>query len=264
MLAASLKWFLALILLLLLSLAIGLLLLPAKVVPLAIDYASEQGLIADNSATIALDQLSGTLWNGRSEQAVLTIDGGTVDLGTFEWQLDAMALWQRSLSIQLQTNTLDQQLQAHVVADEHGTVIIKSAEGHLQVALLEPWIPLLIDGKLAFVIDNWVFKNNKLVDLSGVLNFETLDWLGGDRAMALGSYLAHLSMRGPQMVIDIDDFSASLGVDGSIVLDPSGHYHFTATLQTREDLAPEVAESVLWFGKQAANGDILINNRGRL
>jgi len=263
-LVAGLKWLLVALLLVLLLLAIGLRLLPASVVPLALDYASEHGLIADNSPQIQLQQLSGTLWHGRAERAQLTVDGGMIALGSLDWQLDAMALLQRSLSISLQTKAAGQQLQARIVADEFGTVIIESAEGHLQVAVLEPWIPLLVDGKFAFVIDHWVFQGDKLVDLSGVLNFEKLDWLGGDHAMALGSYLAHLSMRGQQIVVDIDDFNAELGVDGSIVLDPNGRYHFAARLQVRDDLAPEVAESILWFGKQAANGDILINNRGSL
>jgi len=255
---------LVVLLLTLLGLVTGLVLLPATVVPLAIDYATERGLIAHNSPKIAFTQLSGTLWDGHSTNAVLTVDGGTIDLGSLNWQLDAKTLLQRSLSVQLQTSTRDQQLQAHIVADEQGTIIIESAEGHLQVALLEPWIPLLVGGKLAFVIDHWVFQDNKLVDLSGVLNFESLDWLGGDQAMALGSYLAHLSMRGSQMVVDIDDFDASLGVAGSIVLNPSGSYHFAARLQLREALAPEVAESIAWFGKKASNGDILIDSRGSL
>jgi hypothetical protein len=100
--------------------------------------------------------------------------------------------------------------------------------------------------------------------IDGVLNLEYVDWLGGDFPMPLGSYLAQITLRDDKVQVQINDFSASLGLDGQLAVTPTtGHYTFNARLQPQPDLAPQVVESIKWLGKLQANGDVLINQRGR-
>lgn len=260
----GLKWLLIIVFVLLSVLVISAAFLPATLIPRAMDYASSNGLIANPSIELDLSQLSGTLWNARAEQAQLTIDHGTVDLGRLDWQLDPFSLLDSLLSIHIQTNAKDHQLDLFIVANAKGEILIEKAEGHLPIALLEPWIPLLIDGELKFIIDHWLFSEEKLIDINGLLSLENSHWLGGDQIMPLGSYMAHLSMQDDIIAIKIDDFNAALAVDGSIDVNSNGNYHFKALLHARDELAPEVAESILWFGEKNTNGDIVINRRGSL
>ena len=82
--------------------------------------------------------------------------------------------------------------------------------------------------------------------------------------MPLGSYMAQLSLDDSnQISIQLNDFSATLGVDGYLTLNPRGSYHFDATLTPRSGLAPEIAQSIVWFGKKDRQGNVLINKRGQ-
>ncbi len=238
--------------------------IPASFAPQLISFASRHELLPADSPQLELAQLSGSLWDGTAKESALLINDNVIDLGQFSWQLDMAQFLDKEIVLQLQSSAPDHAVQAQVTFVQDGKVTVKSAEGYFPIKLLEPWIPLLIQGKLAFVIDHWIFTSRELIALDGVLNLEDADWLGGDEEMPLGSYMAQVSMQQQDLQIQINDFGAILGVDGMITVNAVSHYHFTASLQPREGLAPEVAESILWFGKRNSTGDILIDRRGKL
>lgn len=237
---------------------------PASLAPQLLAYSKERGLIADDSPEFEFFELSGTLWKGSAQKAVLLIGNNRLDLGQFSWDLDESQLLDRKIALSIDSSAPGQILQADVSFVQGGKIEVNNAEGHFPISLMEPWIPLLIQGKLAFVIDHWIFTSRKLIALDGILNLEQADWLGGDKNMPLGSYMVQMSMERENLQIQVNDFGAILGVNGSITVKPSRDYHFKAVLQPREGLAPEVAESILWFGKKGLNGGILIDSRGRL
>jgi hypothetical protein len=237
---------------------------PASLTPQLFAYSKQQGMIAEDSPQLEFFELSGTLWKGKAEKAVLLIGNNRLDLGQFSWKVDVVKILDRKIAILINSSAPGQVLQGEVSFFQSGEIEVKNAEGHFPVSLMEPWIPLLIQGKLAFVIDHWIFTPHELIALDGILNLEQADWLGGDKDMPLGSYMAQLSMEQENLHIRVNDFSATLGVNGLITVNSSSDYRFKAILQPREGLAPEVAESILWFGKRGLNGDILIDRRGRL
>ena len=237
---------------------------PASLVSLALDELEKRQLLAPNIPVIALANLEGTVWQGQANEAVVTIDDEVVPLGVLSWQLDPMSLLDRRPVVHLKTNAPEHHLQATVIASATGDVTINNLEGRLPVSLLEPWFPLLVEGDIAFVFDHIIANRQQLLAVDGLLNAEYVAWLGGDYAMPLGSYMMKISLHNNQLHININDFNAGLGISGLLTVNPaSGVYQLDATLQARPELAPEVAESIAWFGRRNSQGDIVLKNRGR-
>ncbi|MGK0500132.1 MAG: hypothetical protein ACJAYG_001778 [Oceanicoccus sp.] len=260
------KWLLSLLALVILLLVIAVVALanaPASLVNTALVEADKRGLLQKGAPQLALSGLSGTVWEGQAEDAIVTINGSQIALGQLSWQLDAMTLLKKQLQLSLLAKTDDQQVQAQLHADQQGVIMLSAVEGYFPIKFLEPWLPLLVSGNVSFVIDQLKFQQQQLLAIDGVMNIEDVDWLGGDRTMLLGSYLAQIYFEQQQIKIELNDFSANLGLDGMMTINPNGSYQFNAILQPRVSLAPEVAQSVAWLGRRQPNGDVLINTQGR-
>ncbi|MEE8059260.1 MAG: type II secretion system protein N [Pseudomonadales bacterium] len=257
------KGFFATFFAVLIVLVLAILNAPASLVPMALQEVEARGLLQPGAPKLTLSQTSGTVWEGEAAQAVLLVDGVPLALGKLSWQLSLMSLLEKNPSLQLFAQAADHQLQALISATEQGEVTIRHIEGNLPISLLEPWFPMLIKGEVAFVIDHLVFDPRQLLALDGVLNFEYVDWLGGEYDIPLGSYLVQLSLDDKKnIMLQLNDFSATLGIDGFVLISQQGSYHFNATLFPRENLAPEIAQSITWFGKKDEQGNVRINKRG--
>ena len=250
--------------LLLSAFAVALVNAPASLVPLAIAEMEKQGTLQHGVPSLVLAETSGTVWNGKALEAILTIDGIDVPLGILEWQLKPMSLLVSEPEIVFTTDAPGQVLKATVTANAQGHIKVSAMEGRLPISVLEPWFPLLVRGDIAFVVDHLFFSASTLNSIDGMLNFEYVDWMGGDYDMPLGSYTAQIYNEDQKVLVKVDDFSARLGINGLMTVNPDGLYTFKATLQPRSGLAAEVAESVAWLGKKQTNGDVLITTRGRL
>jgi hypothetical protein len=236
---------------------------PASLIPRALLEIEARGLLQEGSPKLILTETSGTVWQGKAQQAVLILNGGQLNLGAMDWSLDIWTLIQKKPVLQLYATAPGQELKATVTATEQAVVRVYDIEGRLPISVLEPWVPVLVSGEMAFVLDHIVFNPREILAIDGVLNLEYVDWLGGEYPMPLGSYMAQISLLNKSVNVQLNDFSATLGLDGQLAVAPSGNYVFNARLQPRPGLAPQVVESIKWLGKQQANGDVLINQRGR-
>lgn len=228
---------------------------PARLLLIATDRWAPQ---------VEMSEPTGTLWQGEAKQVAVTINGIKLELGTLSWHLSALSLLTIEPSIELVVKAPEHQAQMRVSANTDQEITVDNMEGTFPLSLLEPWVPLLIEGDLAFVVDHIIFNQRQLLAVDGVLNLQEADWVGGDIRMPLGSYIAQVSLaENRDVLVQLNDFSATLGIDGLITISPAGHYHFNCVLQKRDGLAPEVAQSVSWFGKKNAQGDILVDQKGR-
>lgn len=258
------KWFLAVVVFVVAVLLIVIANIPANVVPMALDEIESRDLLRKGSPRLSLAETSGTLWKGQSGQAVLQLEGGTVELGELHWQLNPWTLLRGKPVLFVKAQAPGQRLKGTVTLTREGLATVDDIEGRMPISVLEPWLPMLVKGEMAFVIDHIVFDNQQLHAIDGVLNLEYVDWLGGDYAMPLGSYMAQISLQQNNVQVQLNDFGANLGMNGLISISPSGAYGFKAILQPRPELAPEVIETLAWMGKRQANGDVLIDSRGQL
>lgn len=236
---------------------------PASLIPHALSEIEARGLMQPEAPKIYLTDTSGTIWEGKAGNAVLELNGGKIDLGVMTWSLDFFSLLKREPVLQVLATAPEQRVTAKIKANEQGIVTVNDIEGRLPIDIFEPWVPMLVKGEMAFVLDHLVFTSQELLAIDGVLNLEYVDWLGGDFPMPLGSYMAEISKPQTDVLVVLNDFSATLGIDGQVSINPAGVYQFNAMLEPREGLAPEVYESLRWFGKRQPNGDVLIKSRGK-
>ncbi len=258
------KWFFGLFVAAAMVILVIIVRLPASLVPLVLSEAEQRHLLSPGAPRLYLQQTSGTVWKGRAEDAVLEVDGVSLPLGVLNWTLSPTSVLQLRPELLLASSAPKQTLRATVSVDRQQQVTVADMEGRLPISVLEPWFPMLINGDIAFVIDHMVFHADRLLAVDGILNLEYVDWIGGDYDMPLGSYMAHLYREQNQVRVQFDDLGAALGVDGLMTIQPDGAYAFNAVLQPRNGLAPEVNESLNWFGKRQANGSVVILKRGHL
>lgn len=259
------KWFFAGFLTIIILLVVAVFNIPASVLPRLIAEFESRGLIAANAPKVMLTDMKGTIWDGHASKTVVTIDGVPVELGELNWQLDKLSLLHRNPRLDVTTHSEKITLLASLSAVESGEITIRGLEGRLPISVLEPWFPMLVTGDIAFVVDHVVFTQQQMLSLDGLLNLEYVDWVGADYNMPLGSYMAQLSLAdNNDLLILINDFAATLGIKGTFRMNPRGSYQFDAVLQARKDLAPEVAKAIGWLGKRNADGNVVIQRRGRL
>ena len=238
---------------------------PARLVPQAIDEAEARNLLDPKAPQLILNNTSGTVWRGKAADAQLLIDGQSLPLGELNWRLHFWPLLQqRELVLDITTQADEHDLKANLRVNQQQLVTASGVEGKMPIKLLEPWVPLLVTGDIAFVLDHLVFSQQQLQAIDGIVNLEYIDWVAGDYNMPLGSYMAQVSLQQQAVNIQLDDLSAELGINGLITIQPNGSYVFDAMLQPRSGLAPEVADSLVWLGKRQPNGDIAVKSRGRL
>ena len=257
------KKFLLLVFILCVLVSIAIARAPASLVPKALAEIESRGLMQPEALRVYLTDTSGTIWQGEAGNAVLELNGGKIDLGVMSWSLDFLSLFKREPTLQVLATAPEQRVTAKIKANEQGLVTVNEIEGRFPIRIFEPWVPMLVKGEMAFVLDHLIFTSKELIAIDGVLNLEYVDWLGGDFPMPLGSYMAEISMPQKDVLVDLTDFSATLGIDGQLSVNPSGAYRFNAMLEPREGLAPEVYESLRWFGKRQPSGDVLIKSNGR-
>ena len=237
---------------------------PASLIPLALDELEKRQLLAPNLPAIALTDLEGTVWQGQANQAVITIDGEAILLGVLSWEFEPLSLLDRTAVVHVKADAPEHHLQATVIASATDPITINNLEGRLPISLLEPWVPMLVKGDIVFVFDH-IIADQQLLAIDGLLNAESIVWLGGNYEMPLGSYMMQIFLQDNQVHIDINDFNADLGMSGVLIINPvNGEYQLDAVLQARPELAPEVTASIAWFGKRNKQGDIVLKNRGRL
>lgn len=264
---------------------------PASLIPVALAEVEARGLLGKGLPKLTLFNATGTVWQGEAANAELLIDGSVLTLGKLKWGLNLSSLLAKRPIIQISSEAATHNMRARVMATPQGQMTIDSMEGAFPLTLLEPWLPMLVQGNVTFVIDRLVFNQQRLLALDGISNFENIEWLGGEYNTPLGGYLAQFSLlendgfennkiknnglqntelqntefqksNPPNVHIQIDDFGAALGINGYARINQLGNYHINLALQPRESLATEVEQSISWLGQANADGEILIKQRG--
>jgi hypothetical protein len=156
-----------------------------------------------------------------------------------------------SLSADLSVSLLGQELEAEAIT------------GQFPISLLEPWAPLLVRGNVELAIDHLVVDQKNLLDASGKIYVQDLDWMMGAKALPMGSYMAELSVVEGSLLVNVSDRQARLGVNGLLRASPAGAYEVEARLSATESLAPEIKQGLKFLGKKNEAGDILFNDKGR-
>jgi hypothetical protein len=221
-------------------------------------------LVNKLSPNVQLQYAAGSLWNGSVATAVVTVEGGSINLGKLSWRINPFSLLWLSPSLHIDTDAGSHSLSADLSVSLLGQEIEAEAiSGQFPISLLEPWVPMLVRGEVELAIDRLVVDQKSLLDAIGKIYVQDLDWMMGAKALPVGSYTAELSVVDGSLLVNVSDRQAQLGVDGLLTANPAGSYQVEARLSATEDLAPEIKQGLKFLGKKNEAGDILFNDKGR-
>jgi general secretion pathway protein N len=150
-------------------------------------YAMTQG------GQLALSGVSGTLWSGRASLASFKVDGVDYSLGQFYWTLNPWSLLSLKPCANIVTELERQHIEGEVCAGMSGTMQVNNTTISAPAALLQPRLPLPIDGQLSASIERMQVQGNFLKDLRGNVSWTAARINNGKVWMGLGSFAAELN-----------------------------------------------------------------------
>jgi general secretion pathway protein N len=145
------------------------------------------------SGQLALSGVSGTLWSGRASLASFKADGIDYSLGQLYWKLKPWSLLTLTPCADIVTELDRQHIEGEVCAGISGNLALRDATISAPAALLQPALPLSIDGQLSVSIHHMQVQGDYLQNLEGNLSWTAAQIHNGNNWMALGSYAAQLT-----------------------------------------------------------------------
>lgn len=226
---------------------------PAQLLPLALQRWLP---------SVQLLAVEGTLWHGRAGNTMINFKGYHVPLGDTTWQLQPLSLFTLSPKIRMTTQASTHHMTGDVSWSATGHWRAKDFNMHFPLGLLDYWWPNLVTGKATIVLNQLDIVADRIERLDGAIDLHDVVWTGGDYLMPLGDYRAIVSLSDQTVTIALHDIDARLAIEGLLVFTPGSTYRFEATLQGSKDLAPEVMQTLQFFGKKGPDGVIVISRSG--
>lgn len=142
---------------------------------------------------LALSGVSGTLWRGQASLASFKVDHIDYSIGQLYWTLKPWSLLRLQPCATIVTELERQQIQGEVCAGHNGELELRDADISAPAALLQPNLPLPIDGQLSIHIARMQIHEEYLRNLSGSLSWRGARIHNGKNWMSLGSFAAELT-----------------------------------------------------------------------
>lgn len=154
------------------------------------------GYLLTRGTGLALSGVTGTLWNGRASLASVTNAQQEYSLGQLSWQLRPLSLLSLAPCALVTTNLPQQQFAGEVCAAGTDTIEIRNADVSVPAALLQPRLPVPIQGQFSAHINELQLRGNVLLKLKGSLAWNGARVNTGASWLDIGSYAAELADNG--------------------------------------------------------------------
>lgn len=163
---------------------------------------------------IAMNGVSGTLWSGRASLVSIKVKGTDHSLGQLTWKLNILSLFTLKPCALIGTHMDNQEFDGVVCVKGKTAFSIKDATTSFPAALVQPLLPLAIDGQFAMTIERLEISNAQLLGLRGKGTWMGSKIYNGSNWMSLGGLGADLVDDGKKgLSAHIFDVSSPLHLD---------------------------------------------------
>ena len=170
--------------------------------------------VLTRSGDIAMSGVSGTLWSGRASLASVKIRGVDHSLGQLTWDLHALSFFTLSPCATITTHMDNQEFDGVVCVKGKNAVSIKDATLSFPAALVQPLLPLAINGQFSVAIERLDVGNLQLLGLRGKATWADGKIYNGANWMNLGGLGAELTDDGKKgLSARIFDVNSPLRLD---------------------------------------------------
>jgi hypothetical protein len=217
---------------------------------------------------VELEGISGTLWHG-SVQRVKTPEN--LQLGPLAWRLHGwrLLLGEVSLSLEIPAGSPNLNGKVDAAVTLLKTLSLSNVDLHADAGWVftQAALPIAAAGDFQLRIQSAELRHGQLPLVQGELQWQNAR-IVYPQQLALGAY--RLIMR-PQpekypeyLSGEISDINSPFKINGSVKIERSGAYQFSARLATAPN-APEVLKNTLLFmGEPAADGSVSIERSGNI
>ncbi len=141
---------------------------------------------------IAMSGVSGTVWNGRASLASVKVKGTDYSIGQLTWKLNILSLFTLKPCALITTHMDNQEFDGNVCVKGKSGVTVKNATASFPAALVQPLLPLAIDGQFNLTIEKLDVDNSQLLGVRGKASWMNAKIFNGANWMTIGGLGADL------------------------------------------------------------------------
>lgn len=141
---------------------------------------------------IAMSGVSGTIWSGRASLVSVKIKGSDHSLGELTWDLKILSLFTLKPCALITTQMDNQQFDGLVCVKGKTGVTLKDVTASFPAGLIQPLLPLAIDGQFSMTIEKLEVENSQLLGVRGKASWMNAKIYNGANWMTLGGLGADL------------------------------------------------------------------------
>ena len=167
---------------------------------------------------LALDGISGTLWQGQAARARFKLPQGDFVLGRITWQLNPFSLLLFKPTVQLETRWGGQRFVGELIVRGRESFDMNQVSAQVDVALARRFAPLYIGGSLRAEIGSLRVTDQRLHSMQGRLTWQNAAWTANSGDVALGTYVLDINGQSGEVTGEVVTLSGELAVAGNVSL----------------------------------------------
>jgi general secretion pathway protein N len=217
---------------------------------------------------VELEEVSGTLWHG-SVQRIKAPEN--LQLGPLGWRLHGwrLLLGEVSLSLEIPEGAPNLSGKAEAAVTILKTVSLSNVDLHADAGWVftQAALPIAASGDFHLQIQSAELRRGQLPLVHGELEWQNAR-IVYPQQHALGAYRVVMHPQpetAPEYLLgEISDINSPFKINGTVKIEHSGAYQFSAHLATAPD-APQIFRDTLrFFGEPAADGSVSIERSGNI
>lgn len=176
------------------------------------------------SGDVAMSGVTGTIWSGRASLTSVKFKQVNYSLGQVTWKLKPLSLLILKPCAHITSALENQQFEGDVCSGFGNRFSMSDVTANFPAMMLQPLLPLGIEGQLSLQLEDLDMANNQLSDLKAKVTWEDAKIYNGSNWMELGKFGADLSDDDKKgLRAHIVDVSSPVRLDvNASLLSPSG------------------------------------------
>ncbi len=218
----------------------------------------------NNSGIVAIQGISGSLWNGKAY--TILIDNN-FELKNTEWSFSLWRILTGKIAVDINGQYLENDISAEIGTSFLGRYFVKNLQAKIpaQKVMQLVNIPLVqISGLINFNIDHAQWKQGELPLATGVINWNNAQVTVAD-TVPLGNVSITLRESEQQLLnAEIKNQGGDIKINGMAELVPEADYAINIKLLPTASASDNTKQSLGLIAKKQDNGEYLLNYSGPL
>lgn len=141
---------------------------------------------------VAMNGVSGTIWNGRASLASVKVKGVDHSLGQLTWKLNLLSFFTLKPCALITTHMDNQDFDGYVCIKGKTGVSLKNATASFPAGVVQGMLPLAIDGQFNLNLEKLDIENSQLLAIHGKVSWMNAKIFNGANWMTIGGLGADL------------------------------------------------------------------------